>query len=257
MNDVKRVTPYQSPIRLLLILGSSIFTIELSIMLLVFLLPPLSMWVGALADSVLLVVLIFPTLYFFVFRPLALHIAERERMEAELRKAHEQLETRIRERTVELEQINKELHTKIVEHKESENRLREAEVRYRTLFEQSPFGVVLLDPETTLPVEFNETAHRQLGYSRDEFSRMRISDYESSEEPAETERHVHVVLRDGEDDFETRHRTKQGGIRNVHVTTKAVSLSGRAHSTISFVTSPTTGKPRRRSSRQTPNSPIG
>ena len=136
-NDTERRTRYQSPIRLLLILGSSIFTIELLIMVLVFVLPPLSVWVEALSDSTLLVVLIFPILYFFVFRPLTLHIAERERMEAELRKAHDELEGRIQERTAELERINQELQTEVAEHKEAEDKLREAEVRYRTLFEQS------------------------------------------------------------------------------------------------------------------------
>lgn len=226
MNDARRKSPYQSPLRLLLILGSSIFTIELLIMLLVFVLPPLSAWVEALSDSILLVVLSFPIFYFLVFRPLTLHIAERERMEGELRKAHEELEARIQDRTAELERINEELHTEIAEHKEAENRLREAEVRYRTLFEQSPYGIVILDPETTLPVEFNDTAHRQLEYSRDEFSQMRVSDYEAAEEPTETEHHTRTVLRDGEDDFETRHRTKRGDVRNVRATVKVILLSG-------------------------------
>ena len=37
---------------------------------------------------------------------------------------------------------------------------RETEMRYRLLFEQSPDGIVILDPATARFIEFNETAPR-------------------------------------------------------------------------------------------------
>jgi len=114
-----------------------------------------------------------------------------------------------------------------LENAQTQEALRESEIRYRTLFEQSPLGVLSIDPETALPIEFNDAAHRQLGYSRQEFARMRISDYEAAEESAETRKRIEKVLREGQDTFETKHRTKEGEIRNVLVSVKNIKLSGK------------------------------
>ncbi len=47
-------------------------------------LPPLSMWVEAFLDSSLVVLLVSPVLYFFLFHPLILHISERQKAEEAL-----------------------------------------------------------------------------------------------------------------------------------------------------------------------------
>ncbi len=104
---------------------------------------------------------------------------------------------------------------------------RQEETRYRVLFEQSPDGVLIVDTQTALPIAFNETAARQLGYSREEFARLRVNDYEANEQPEETRAHMEKVLREGRDDFETQHRTKTGEIRDVLVTVQTVELSGQ------------------------------
>ncbi|MDO8794854.1 MAG: ATP-binding protein [Vicinamibacterales bacterium] len=114
------------------------------------------------------------------------------------------------------------------EHQAAAAMLRNGEIRYRTLFEQSPDGILLIDPRTTLPVEFNDTASRQLGYSRDEFARLRVSDYEAAETAEETTRHIDALLDTGHASFETRHRTKQGDIRIVLVTVQRIELSGQS-----------------------------
>ncbi|MBI4028188.1 MAG: PAS domain S-box protein, partial [Verrucomicrobia bacterium] len=103
----------------------------------------------------------------------------------------------------------------------------ESELRYRTIFEQSPDGIAIIDPATTRLVEFNEAAHRQLGYSRDEFARLRISDLDASETPEETRSRIEKLLREGKDNFEALHRTKQGEIRNVLATVRTLRLDGR------------------------------
>ncbi|MBI4446819.1 MAG: PAS domain S-box protein [Acidobacteria bacterium] len=108
-----------------------------------------------------------------------------------------------------------------------EEKIRESQVLYQTLFEQSPDGILIIDPETALPLVFNNTAHQQLGYSREEFARLRIYDYEVAEKPEETKSHITKILREGRDDFETRHRTKQGDIREVHVRVRLIDVSGR------------------------------
>ncbi len=115
----------------------------------------------------------------------------------------------------------------ITERKQAEEKLRESEIRYRTLFEQSPDGILIIDPQTAIAIEFNEVAHRQLGYTREKFKRLRIFDYEAKETFEETKAHIEKVLHEGRDDFETQHRTKDGEIRNVLVTIQTIELSGR------------------------------
>ena len=55
-------------------------------------LPQISTWGAMLLDSALLCVLVFPTLYFLVFRPLTAHITERKRAEDELIEVNTRLE---------------------------------------------------------------------------------------------------------------------------------------------------------------------
>jgi len=115
----------------------------------------------------------------------------------------------------------------ITQSKQKNEELKEVELRYRILFEQSPDGILIIDPETELALMFNDKACEQLGYSREEFSSMRISDYDEKEAPEETKAHIEKILRNGRDDFETKHLTRTGEIRDVLVTVQTIKLSGR------------------------------
>jgi PAS domain S-box-containing protein len=106
----------------------------------------------------------------------------------------------------------------ITERKKAEKAILDAELRYRTLFEQSPDGISVIDVETFLPLEFNEKNHTQLGYSRKEFSQLKISDYEIIDSPEVIKTRAEKIMREGQDSFETRHKTKNGDIRDVQVT---------------------------------------
>ncbi|HPR91016.1 MAG TPA: PAS domain S-box protein, partial [Synergistaceae bacterium] len=114
------------------------------------------------------------------------------------------------------------------EQKRAVEALHDAETRYRLLFEHSPIGIVIIDPSTARPVEFNETAHRQLGYSREEFARLSISDIEVIETPEETRLRIAKVMREGMCCFYTRQRTRQGEIREVHVIAQFFEISGKS-----------------------------
>ncbi|MBI5750108.1 MAG: PAS domain S-box protein [Nitrospinae bacterium] len=115
----------------------------------------------------------------------------------------------------------------ITEAKRASEKIQEAEARYHLLFEQSPAGVVIYDPKTLLPIEFNDQMCNQLGYSREEFSRLPIPAYEAVETPEEIKEHADKVLREGQDTFERRHKTKAGDIRNVLISVKLINLSGK------------------------------
>ena len=75
-----------------------------------------------------------------------------------------------------MKDINKKLNKPLNNEKQTaEDKLREAELLYHSLFNQSPDGILIIDTKGTI-VEFNEAAHRQLGYSREEFKGLHLSD---------------------------------------------------------------------------------
>ena len=115
----------------------------------------------------------------------------------------------------------------ITERKQMEARVREAEKRYRALFNQAPVGILIIDPKTAVPVEFNDVAHQQLGYSREEFAKLRIFDFKAIETQDETKARIEKVLQEGRAEFETKHRTKNGEIRDVVATSQVTELSGK------------------------------
>jgi len=98
-----------------------------------------------------------------------------------------------------------------------------AELLYRAMFEQSPDGILIIDIKGKI-IDFNEAAHLQLGYSRDEFARLTLADIDPYETPEEIRASIEEVVRKGKADFEVKHKTKSGGIRDVYVITKVVAL---------------------------------
>jgi len=119
-----------------------------------------------------------------------------------------------------------ELSVSINKRKQLENKLREAEKRYHALFNKAPLGILMID-STGTAVEFNEEAHRQLGYSREEFEKLTVSDYEVLESAEETIARMKKILKTGKDEFETKHRTKTGEIRDIINTVQVIELSGK------------------------------
>ena len=105
--------------------------------------------------------------------------------------------------------------------------LRESEAFYRALFEQSHHGVAVFDGESLRVVSFNDAACRQLGYTREEFARLGVPDFEASETPADVAAHRDRMLAVGFDSFRTKHRRKDGEVRDVAVTVQVVQSDGR------------------------------
>jgi PAS domain S-box-containing protein len=113
------------------------------------------------------------------------------------------------------------------ERKESQQKTKDTEQCYQTLFNQSPLGVLIVDPGTTSFVEFNDVAHQQLGYCREEFEKLTVMDIEAKESEDEVKAHIAKMLKEGTEEFETKHQTKDCSIRNVLVSTRAIEMKNK------------------------------
>jgi PAS domain S-box-containing protein len=125
----------------------------------------------------------------------------------------------------------------ITERKEAEEALQESEKRYRDMFELNRSVMLIINPETGRIVNANSAASQFYGYSREEFSRLVITDINISD-PAITMKDMsHAVGNQGAS-FAFRHRKKNGEISNVDVFSAPITLGGQRllHSIIQDVT---------------------
>ena len=106
------------------------------------------------------------------------------------------------------------------------DKFHEAELRYSTLFKQSPDGILLIDIKGNI-LDFNEEAHLQLGYSGEEFAKLRISDLHPIENQKEIQNKIDEILIKGKAEHEVKHKTKHGEIRDIYVITQTLVLSGK------------------------------
>lgn len=104
--------------------------------------------------------------------------------------------------------------------------LQDSKERYHVLFSQSPDGILLIDTDGKI-VDFNEAAHSRLGYSREEFAKLSLSDINEDGGHEGIQDCIKKVLTGGKAEFEVRQRTKHGEIRDVYVTAQTITLSGR------------------------------
>jgi len=104
----------------------------------------------------------------------------------------------------------------------------EAQLRYGAVFAQSPYGILIVDMKGNV-IEFNEAAHLDLGYTREEFAALRIADINPVQSEREVQEAMNEVIKAGHAEFDVKHRTKSGDIRDVHVRARVVNLLGIAY----------------------------
>ncbi len=117
----------------------------------------------------------------------------------------------------------------ITEQKHLLERIEEDERRYHTLFEQAPLGILMIDPESLKAAEFNELAHTQLGYTRQEFNKLTVLDYKANTTPKKMQQDINRILTQGKYEFEDKHVTKTREVRDVIITSQAIELSGKTY----------------------------
>ncbi|MBV5309930.1 ATP-binding protein [Chromatium okenii] len=95
------------------------------------------------------------------------------------------------------------------------------------MFNQTTDAILLVDPLTQRFVHFNAAAHLGLGYSYDEFAQLSIADIQADHSPTEITDSNAAILSNALTSFETRHRRKDGVIRDVAITFRTVNHEGR------------------------------
>ncbi|MDD2733384.1 MAG: response regulator [Desulfuromonadaceae bacterium] len=108
---------------------------------------------------------------------------------------------------------------------EAHRQLKDSEILYRTLFEQLPDGIVLWEVPAHKPIQFNTVAHRLLGYSREEFAALTITEFDEGKSAAELADTTEILRRKGTATFETIHRTKNGELRSMLITLRLIELA--------------------------------
>ncbi len=95
-----------------------------------------------------------------------LDVSERVRITSELKAAHENLETQIQHRTLQLGELNRKLTAELVDRMKTEEALRASETQLRALFDSSLDAIVVLDDSRRI-LDANPSAFALFGITRD------------------------------------------------------------------------------------------
>ncbi len=96
--------------------------------------------------------------------------------------------------------------------------------RFRTIFDQTSDGIVLMDYNTLQFIEFNDSANETLGYSQEEFSRLRLSDIELFKTKDEILAECQKIVDKKHEIYTICLKTKEGDVREVVVNSRAVQV---------------------------------
>lgn len=132
-----------------------------------------------------------------------------------------------------LEMIGESLHeleALRAERKAAEQELREREEIYSTLVNQAADAIVLIDGETLKFTEFNAFAHEGLGYTREEFARMTLTDLQAVKTHDQVRNLVKQHLEKGGNNLlEVAHLRKDGSVRMTQVSSRSVTIRGKGY----------------------------
>jgi PAS domain S-box-containing protein len=154
---------FPTTFRLLVILTLAVFLSEMRNYLHISFFSNIPEHIGILFHILITTSMVFPFLYFFAYRPLLEQITRRERTQAELEKAWDEMEMQVQDRTAELLAANQALHTEIDERRRVQKML----TLQTAAVEAAANGIVILDCEGT--IEWCNQAFTQMsGYTSDE-----------------------------------------------------------------------------------------
>jgi two-component system, cell cycle sensor histidine kinase and response regulator CckA len=124
---------------------------------------------------------------------LAYALTEKWWLGQQSRRKLEQLESRVTERTLELQQSNGALQTEVAQHKQAEAALRQSEQRFSGAFEYAPIGVAMVAPDGHF-LKVNRVLCGLVGYSEAELLTRTFQDITHPPDLAADLAHVRRLL---------------------------------------------------------------
>lgn len=113
-----------------------------------------------------------------------------------------------------------------MERDSTSQRIKEAEERYRNLFENKHTVMFIVDPDTSLIVDANQAATDQYGYTKEEFINMKLTSLNTLNE-REIRRAVQEAKDMDRNSFNFKHRKKDGTIIDVEVVSGPIKFDGK------------------------------
>jgi PAS domain S-box-containing protein len=115
----------------------------------------------------------------------------------------------------------------IIERRNELEVVKEQERLVATMFAQTTDAIILMETQTGRFVDFNAMAHQGLGYTREEFVRLSVAHIQAEHSPERIAENIENAAHGTPTSFETRHRHRDGSLRDVTVTLRAITLGGR------------------------------
>ncbi|MGI9067642.1 MAG: sigma 54-interacting transcriptional regulator [Pyrinomonadaceae bacterium] len=154
-------------------------------------------------------------------------IAERKQAEDSLRKAHDELEERVAERTAELSRINHSLQEQMTKRGRSEEELRVSEERFYKAFNASPDPMAITRYEDGRYLSVNDSFVREVGYDSGEVLGCTTLELNLWADPDDSPRLIHMLSEKGRIyKEEIRFRTKAGQIRTGLFSAEIIEVGG-------------------------------
>jgi len=163
-------------------------------------------------------------------------VTDRIMAEEALRRAHDELERRVQERTAELEEANRALKVEIEERQRIEEALRRSEERFRKVFEGAPIGISITDHSYHL-VMVNRAFSTMLGYTQEELTTKTFLDITHPDDVALSVRGAEEVFGGpGRVGFEKRYVKKTGEVLLARLTVSPLhGNDGKIHWLVALI----------------------
>ncbi len=133
----------------------------------------------------------------------------RDRAEEELRKHQEDLETLVEERTREIVQAHETVEREMLEKRQVESSLQDAEAKYRSLIESTEDSIYLVDRNYQY-LFINKKHLLRMGLGDDQYIGQLYSKFHAPEDTAKFTENVNKVLKTGES-WQNEHQSKRDG----------------------------------------------
>jgi PAS domain S-box-containing protein len=168
------------------------------------------------------------------------YAGERKQAELALRQAHDSLEQRVQERTLELVQANVQLQGEIERRKNIEAALQESEARYRAIFENTGTATCIVEADRTISLA-NMEFERLSGYSREEIEGQKhAGEFVASEDLEGLREYLRVRQNDpslAPRTHEFRLKDREGRVKDILLTASTIPGTRRTVTALMDITS--------------------